>query len=227
MIASQHPLGGIARAKTLNVDQVNLLKYDVESLSLAHSRPAIGRAAINGVFGPVVEGGDYTIALVFCGAAFLLALKIAFGFSSAMLLLLRSRHGFAQVISRRILVFISTRTKKFAGHAARRDRSGFLIHHLLRRLHVGRRRLLPLHVLLEPVHVLQLTLVLARTSAHVHRMGRRRSGLVLLIGFWLRKIRRRQLAEKHHRQSYWRLRLSDCAVSHHSAFRIFGLRHGL
>ena len=114
----------------------------------------------------------------------------------------------------------------FAGHAAGGHRRRLPHPHLFRRLHVGRRRLLPLLRLPEPVHVLHADAGAGQQlPADVHRLGRRGTGVVsadrILVHQRFGRVGRQ---ESVHRQPHRRLRLPDRAVSADPAFRIAELR---
>ena len=186
-------------------------------------------AAINGFFGKKSSRTAVsTVGLVFSGAAFAWALSVALRFSSVR----PSLPGICGPLDplrqfQRRLRFLSRPT--FAGHAAGRHRSRIPHPHLLRRLHVGRPRLLPLLQLPEPVHVLHADAGAGQQlPADVHRLGGRGPGVVsadrVLVHERFGGVGGK---ESVHRQPHRRLRISDRPVPDHSAFRLAGLYEGI
>src|SRR5262249_11983614 len=115
------------------------------------------------------------------------------------------------------------------GDAAGRDRGRIPHSHLLGRVYVGGRRLLPLFRLPEPVHVLHAHPGAGgQLPADVHWVGRRRPGVIsadrILVHQGLCGVGGQ---EGIHRQSHWRLRIPDRTILDDQAFRIPEFRRRL
>ena len=117
----------------------------------------------------------------------------------------------------------------FAGHAAGGHRRGIPHPHLFRRLHVGRSELLPLLRLPESVHVFHADAGAGQQlPGDVHRVGGRGAGVVsadrVLVHERFGGVGRK---ESVHRQPHRRLRISDCPVPDHPAFRLADVHPGV
>ena len=171
-------------------------------------------AAINGFFGRKASRNAISaVALVFCGAAFAVALWIALHFSSASSpyyfpLAHWIRSGSFSVdfefLSRSVV----------ARHAAGGHRRRLPYSHLLGRVYVGRRR--EYHRFMSYLNLFMffmLTLVLAKNYL-VMFIGWEGVGeaLYLLMASRSRRTRRRRPARRHSGESNWRSSIPDCAL---------------
>src|SRR6266853_1954357 len=111
-----------------------------------------------------------------------------------------------------------------AGHAAGSYGRRIFDSHLFGWVHVGRRWVLPFHVLSEPVHVLHADAGAGEElSGDVYRVGGRGPGVVSVD--WLlvhQRFGSGGWQEGFHRQPHWRLWIPDRAVPHDPALWVAG-----